>query len=258
MDIPEIIDTRGVSSTFEVLNGVVISTTKIVLLVKIAKKSNFQTGPLALKATYEYKMQIWDIKPNKNSAGEMSMLVTYNIPEKNIAEVIANWRNSFVIDYQKNEFYFPDYSARGQQTGLLMSKVSIINSTLGGKVISAAQTNVETLNMSITHVQDFVARHIDVGKVPKGNLLGGSLYKDFLVHQNLLYLAHGMFVSVIDLDNFSKIEHLSQVARKNFKNGGSRKSCYKQSEDVEALVMLDKEGIPVDKRWQVLVFYKSS
>ena len=229
------------------MSGALISTSKIALLVKIIKR---QPNARKEQATIEYKMQIWDLK-KVEGRGEMSMLITFNVPEKSITEVASSFKQSFVFDSHKNEFYFADYNPRG---ALLVNKVSIVNSQLTGKGISAVTTNVETLNLTMNHVYDIVGQHVSLGNKPRG-----SLYQDFLVHLDKLYLAHGMVLSVIDLNQLEKpVEHLKLMQTKKFKNGGSRKSCLKNDVDIEALVMLDKESCSSAKRWQILVVYKGN
>lgn len=68
-----------------------------------------------------------------------------------------------------------------------------------------------------------------------------------------------MVLSIIDLNMPEKtVEHLKLMQTKKFKNGGSRKSCHKIDVDIEAIVMLDKEGCSMAKRWQILVIYKGN
>lgn len=163
MDIPQIVDAAGTSSNFEILNAALISTSKIALLVKIIKR---QPNSRKEQASVEYKMQIWDLKKT-SGLGEMSMLITFNVPEKAILEIASSFKQSFVFDSHKNEFYFPDFNPRG---ALLVNKISIVNSHLTGKGISAASTNVETLNLTMNHVLDIVGQHISLGKKSKGSL----------------------------------------------------------------------------------------
>ena len=53
------------------------------------------------------------------------------------------------------------------------------------------------------------------------------------MHLDKLYLAHGMVLSVIDLNKPEKpAEHVKLMQTKKFKNGGSRKSCLKNDVDI--------------------------
>ena len=183
----------------------------------------------------EYKMQIWDIKAKLlGEAGQMSQLVTYNLPEKNITEIMSKWRHNFIEDAGSNEFYFPDYNPKGTGNQLFVNKVSIISSSNK----NSSTLNVENLTMSIQHIFDFVGQHSHIsatGKAVKSNYSGGLLYQDFMVHQNLLFLAHGMFVTIVDINKPNKSsthQHLRLFERTNWKNGGTRKSCYKMDPDV--------------------------
>jgi hypothetical protein len=76
------------------------------------------------------------------------------------------------------------------------------------------------------------------------------LYTDFIIHQNLLVLAHGQFLSMIDLNNSSKqSQHILSFKRKN---------PYDMSPDLHSVIMLDKESTRMDQRWKIIVLYKGS
>ena len=78
---------------------------------------------------------------------------------------------------------------------------------------------------------------------------GGLLITDFIINQNLLYLAHGSMISVVDINNPRKeISHI--------KLDKSRKSYYDMSIDAMAVIMLDKESTKIDQRWKVIAVFK--
>jgi len=62
--------------------------------------------------------------------------------------------------------------------------------------------------MSLQHILDFVGQHHELkehnGKLAlkTGLYKGGLIYQDFLIHQNLMFLAHGPFLSIVDLNSF--------------------------------------------------------
>ena len=67
--------------------------------------------------------------------------------------------------------------------------------------------------------------------------------------QNLLYLAHGPFLSIIDLNSYKNLEthqHLSLYTK-------LRKNMYDMSNDVNSILILDKESTKIEERWKIVI-----
>jgi hypothetical protein len=51
---------------------------------------------------------------------------------------------------------------------------------------------------------DFVGHHLLAEEAILNPWISGLFYKDFIVFENLLFIAHGIFITIVDINDFSK------------------------------------------------------
>eukprot|EP00347_Sterkiella_histriomuscorum_P012361 403368887 len=251
---------------FQIIDAIMVSSHKIMFLLKIYKYVNpnpSENKPPSRQQIKEmnnqkrifYKFQMWELFQDKSRKP-----TTFDVKEDFINEVQLNWRQNVVLDIKNNEFYIQDFKSKDSLANPQVFKMMINNNFLG---------QVDSFSMKIEHVKDFVGQNISIKEAKEMHHLNGLLYKDFLLFESLLYLAHGRFITIVDINDHKNLKnhyHLcldTKLHQKPVKFGQSMMTKevppqnYDFSNDVAAILMLDKEDLSeMSSRWTILALFK--
>lgn len=128
-------------------------------------------------------------QPEENAVKQK---VEFQVDATLVPAALKEWRSYITIDGHNNEFYMKDYSS-----------VSQVNRFNRLPLNNNLQNKFESFDMTNDIVSDIVGSHkyFIVGEYSQVN---GILYKSFTVLDNLLMIAHGRYISIVEIQTAHK------------------------------------------------------
>jgi len=106
---------------------------------------------------------------------------------------LENWKKQVFIDKKNQNVYIPDYSQKltDDKEPRFYNIIHFDNSS---------KDFFDPIEVDHEIICEIIGKHQYVSTYKKIEFQDSLLYQDFLVHNNLLYIAHGKCVTIIDIN----------------------------------------------------------